>query len=105
MDYLAAANISVPNTWEDMVEFAHILYSTDFNGDGTADYAICWQLTNCTWDGQITTSQILATMTQTTGPRTGFIWDPENMELLGGAAAMTRTMELIQELLPYSAKS
>ncbi|KAG1678413.1 hypothetical protein FOA52_015180 [Chlamydomonas sp. UWO 241] len=105
MDLLAAANISLPNTWEDMVKAAQILNSTDFNGDGTADYALCWQLADCTWDGQIGTSQILATMTQTTGPKTGFLWDPKNMELLGGAAAMTRTMELIQELLPYSATS
>ncbi|KAG1681308.1 hypothetical protein FOA52_007354 [Chlamydomonas sp. UWO 241] len=44
-------------------------------------------------------------MTQTAGPRTGFLWDPETMASLGGAVAMTRTMELIQQLLPYSAIS
>ncbi|KAG1654643.1 hypothetical protein FOA52_009199 [Chlamydomonas sp. UWO 241] len=44
-------------------------------------------------------------MTQAAGPQTGFLWDPETMASLGGTVAMTRTMELIQELLPYSATS
>ncbi|KAG1669631.1 hypothetical protein FOA52_010791 [Chlamydomonas sp. UWO 241] len=104
-DVFTAADLSTPNTWEDLVYAAQTLNSSDFNADGEADYALCWQLSDCNWDGQIAVSQILASMTQTTGPRTGFLWDPATMELLGGAAVMTRTMELIQELLPYSATS
>ncbi|KAG1668808.1 hypothetical protein FOA52_004902 [Chlamydomonas sp. UWO 241] len=50
-DVFTAANLSVPNTWEDMVLAAQILNSTDFNADGTTDFALCWQLTECDWDG------------------------------------------------------
>ncbi|KAG1660713.1 hypothetical protein FOA52_014333 [Chlamydomonas sp. UWO 241] len=103
-DVFAAANLSTPNTWEDMVSAAQILNSTDFDGDGIMDYSMCLQLTQCfLTDGMIDVEAILATMTQTGGPRTGFLWDPETMQSLGGSAAMTRTMELIQALLPYSA--
>ncbi|KAG1659792.1 hypothetical protein FOA52_015893 [Chlamydomonas sp. UWO 241] len=104
-DVFAAANISAPNTWEDVILAAQILNSTDFNADGIIDYSLCWQLADCPWDGTIAVSAILATMTQTAGPQSGFLWDPQTMVSLGGTAAMTRTMELIQELLPYSATS
>ncbi|KAG1660668.1 hypothetical protein FOA52_006829 [Chlamydomonas sp. UWO 241] len=102
-DVLAAANLTAPNTWEDMVLAAQILNSTDCNSDGTGDCALCLQLHDCDADGVVGVSALLATMTQTAGPRTGFLWDPDTMASLGGSAAMTRTMELIQELLPYSA--
>ncbi|KAG1676736.1 hypothetical protein FOA52_005025 [Chlamydomonas sp. UWO 241] len=105
-DVLAAANLSAPNIWEDLVHAAQVLNSTDFNADGTADYALCLQLTDCGMlDGQIAVSSILASMTQTDGPRTGFLWDPDTLEALGSSLAMTRTMELVQELLPYSASN
>jgi hypothetical protein len=81
-----------------------ILNSTDFNGDGTDDYALCWQL-ECAMDGPVAAAMMLATMTQTEGPQAGFLWDPETMASYGGGSAMTRTMELFQELLPYSADS
>ncbi|KAG1668621.1 hypothetical protein FOA52_001490 [Chlamydomonas sp. UWO 241] len=101
-DVFAAANLSAPNTWEDMVLAAQILNSTDFDGDGIDDHSLCLQLVACAADGQILVAALLATMTQTGGPLTGFLWDPETMQELGGSSAMTHTMELIQELLPYS---
>jgi hypothetical protein len=88
-----------------MVLAAQILNSTDFDADGTRDYSLCLQLSECGYDGQIAVSAVLSTMTQTQGPRTGFLWDPETMESFGGSAAMTRTMQLIEELLPYSTTS
>ncbi|KAG1655623.1 hypothetical protein FOA52_008837 [Chlamydomonas sp. UWO 241] len=101
-DVFAAANISAPKTWDDLVLAAQILNSTDFNADGTTDFALCWKLAECPLNGMIAVSAILATMTHANGPHTGFLWDPETMASLAGTAAMTRTMELIQELLPYS---
>jgi hypothetical protein len=74
---------SLEHRREDMVLAAQMLNSTDFNDDGTPDHSLCLQLTECPWDGGIAVSAILATMTQTAGPRTGFLWDPETMEPLG----------------------
>ncbi|KAG1669976.1 hypothetical protein FOA52_016237 [Chlamydomonas sp. UWO 241] len=102
-DAFDAANLTAPNTWEDMVLAAQILNSSDFNVDGTGDYSMCWELKDCDWVGKVAVSAILATMTA--GYQTGFLWDPKTMQDFGGSAAMTRTMELIQELLPYSATS
>ncbi|KAG1676448.1 hypothetical protein FOA52_002268 [Chlamydomonas sp. UWO 241] len=104
-DVLDAANLTTPNTWEDMVTAVKILNGTDFNGDDVSDFSLCWELSDCAWHGTIAVSAVLATMTQTAGPQTGFLWDPDTMAALGGTAAMTRTMELIQQLLPYTATS
>ncbi|KAG1669083.1 hypothetical protein FOA52_004002 [Chlamydomonas sp. UWO 241] len=70
-----------------MVLAAQILNSTDFDGDGIDDYSLCLQLVACPVDGQIAVAALLATMTQTGGPRTGFLWDPETMQ--EGLCALT----------------
>jgi ABC-type glycerol-3-phosphate transport system substrate-binding protein len=40
-DVFAAYNLTVPQTWEQFVDIAEKMNSTDFNGDGKKDFSLC----------------------------------------------------------------
>lgn len=84
-----------------MVTAAQRLNGSDFNGDGVGDFAVCWQLAPCI-DGQTAIGQILASMTQTHGHNTGWLFHPDTLEPFVGTPAMVRTLELVQHLLSFS---
>ncbi|KAG1668893.1 hypothetical protein FOA52_016062 [Chlamydomonas sp. UWO 241] len=100
-DVFLAAGLDPPTTWENMIMAATMLNDSDFNHDGIKDYALCLQLDECI-GGEVAVSMILASMTQTAGPQTGFLFDPQTMESFVGSAAMEATLELLQQMLRYS---
>ncbi|KAG1676528.1 hypothetical protein FOA52_000071 [Chlamydomonas sp. UWO 241] len=102
-DVLAKAGLDPPVTWDDLLVAAERLNGTDFNGDGEGDYALCFQLNVECSSAQFMPAAVLATMTQTAGPRTGFLFDPQTMQSFVGSAAMEATLEVIQGLVRYSA--
>ncbi|KAG1660559.1 hypothetical protein FOA52_002003 [Chlamydomonas sp. UWO 241] len=101
-DVFAAAGLAPPVHWDDFLLAAKTLNGSDFNDDGVADHALCIQIDNCI-DGQAFALIILASMTQAAGPQTGFLFDPQTMKSFVGSAAMEATLQLLQELVMYSA--
>ncbi|KAG1669680.1 hypothetical protein FOA52_002064 [Chlamydomonas sp. UWO 241] len=101
-DVFAMAGLGVPNTWDDVVLAAKLLNGSDFNRDGTTDHALCFQFDGCV-DATVLTSLVLASMTQSKGAKTGYLFDPQTMQSFVGSAAMEATMGLLQEIMRFSA--
>mmetsp|Transcript_28764 Transcript_28764/g.85064 ORF Transcript_28764/g.85064 Transcript_28764/m.85064 type:complete len:1264 (-) Transcript_28764:2219-6010(-) len=102
-DIFQAAGLDAPNTWEDFLIAARQLNGTDFNGDGVGDYAVCWQLLDCL-DGYHATGQVMASMTQSQGLETGWLFDPSNLKNFVGSPAMAKTLEILREVEQHAWK-
>eukprot|EP00955_Chlamydomonas_euryale_P066986 359707-Chlamydomonas_euryale.AAC.5 len=95
-----------PYLWparEDFLIAARQLNGTDFNGDGVGDYAVCWQLLDCL-DGYHATGQVMASMTQSQGLETGWLFDPSNLKNFVGSPAMAKTLEILREVEQHAWK-
>lgn len=84
MDLLEKHDLAIPNTWEEVVEYAKFFNGTDLNDDGEEDYGFChfprvgaghwdwwWsELVYSTW----------ATTDQTKGLQEGFFFDENTLD-------------------------
>ena len=84
LDLLQQHNLSLPNTWEEVVEYAKYFNNTDLNNDGIPDYGFChfprvgagyWDW----WASEVLYS-IWATYDQTLGMQEGFFFHEDTME-------------------------
>eukprot|EP00955_Chlamydomonas_euryale_P109160 365910-Chlamydomonas_euryale.AAC.15 len=112
---------------EDLLEAARILNGSDFDGDGEGDYTlhvetglenhqydgIAWSLSfdGSHWsvpflsgpaDVPTCAMQVLATLTQVGGGKTGWLFDPDNMQLLGSRDVVEHTLSLLQQFSPLA---
>ena len=85
VDLLEQYNLSLPNTWEEVVELAKFFHNQDLNDDGIPDYGFChfprigfagdWD-----WWFSEAVYSTWATYSQTKGTAHGFFFDSETME-------------------------
>ncbi|KAJ9518756.1 hypothetical protein QJQ45_026030 [Haematococcus lacustris] len=99
-DVLADRGLVVPNTWDDVLEVARLINGTDMSGDGIGDAAICMSA-----DGLGLFKlfiNIFASIAQLGGSENGYLVDPATLGSLADSPAMTRTIEILRALAPYT---
>lgn len=63
-DVFEAHNLSVPNTWDELLTVVSVLNGSDFSGDALGDFAACFQLGHSCPNSGTLLEQILAPLTQ-----------------------------------------
>jgi hypothetical protein len=100
-DIFAAANISKPETMDDVLSAASRLNGSDFNGDGKADFAVCFNPVVTCVGNYYTFLGILGPMLQTS-PSAGVFFQPESMQPLVQNAAMVEALRVYKILASYN---
>jgi len=101
-DVFAAHNISVPNTWPEFLDIARAFNGSDFNADNMSDYSLCWQTVDCL-EKFVVLPQILTSMTQTQGTKSGWLLDPVTLDSVVRGEAMQAALSLYRELMGFVA--
>jgi hypothetical protein len=101
-DVFATAKIPPPETIDDVLGAARALNGTDFNGDGVADFSVCFNPDPGCVASYFTFLAILGPMLQTT-PSKGVFFDPKTMEPLVQNAAMHRALQVFADLSRFNA--
>ncbi|KAG7341728.1 extracellular solute-binding protein [Nitzschia inconspicua] len=84
LDLLEKYDLPMPNTWEELIEFAKSFDGKDINDDGEPDYSIChfprpgaghwdWWFSELVYSTWATTDQLK-------GTEQGFLFDPNTLE-------------------------
>ncbi|KAJ9518595.1 hypothetical protein QJQ45_018524, partial [Haematococcus lacustris] len=99
-DVLADRGLVVPNTWDDVLEVARLINGTDMSGDGIGDAAICLSADGLGLFKLLI--NIFASIAQLGGSENGYLVDPATLGSLANSPAMTRTIEILRALAPYT---
>jgi hypothetical protein len=100
-DLFSAAGIPKPETTEELLAAARKLNGSDFDGDGSPDYSVCFsRVTGCI-NGMYTFLSVLAPLLQTT-PTSGVFLDPLSMKPLVQNAAMDEALKIFANLSSYN---
>ncbi|KAG2454151.1 hypothetical protein HYH02_001187 [Chlamydomonas schloesseri] len=95
-------NISVPHTWQDVVEVAEKYHGQDLNGDGQREIGICMDVSQSCGIYMNTLLVMLASMIQARGPTDGVILDPDTLELLAAGEPLREALRLFARLQAVS---
>ncbi|GFR48855.1 hypothetical protein Agub_g10809 [Astrephomene gubernaculifera] len=109
-DVFDSYKLSVPRTWEEVVDVATKLQSLklDLNDDGLADYGFCFDRRTDCHQGYFDLMSILAPYLQYNGSSQGVVFDPNTIRLtdknpaLVDNPAMTRALQLYSQLIALS---
>ena len=93
-DLLEHFNLSIPETWEELVEVARITNGTDSDDDGIPDYGFCQP--GCM--GYYPLSAVLMSLTQYRGTTSGGWIDPDTLHLLFNSTAMYQAAYYVQQV-------
>ncbi|KAG2441834.1 hypothetical protein HXX76_003442 [Chlamydomonas incerta] len=95
-------NISIPHTWEDVIEVAEKYNGQDLNQDGRGMIGICMDVSQSCGNYGNAVLNILATMIQTRGPTDGVVLDPDTLELLAAGEPLQEALRLFSRLQAVS---
>jgi hypothetical protein len=100
-DVFAAAKLPPPETMDDILHAAHTLNGSDLNGDGAAEYSVCFNPDPACVTSYFTFLGILGPMLQT-APSQGVFFQPDTMEPLVQNAAMDEALRIYANLSSYN---
>ncbi len=99
-DVLETAGLQPPKTWEDYIDIASKIHSTDMNGDGTPDYGSCiFKMRNA--QSYFAIQTIAASIVQTQGTAQGFHFDNATMKPIINNDGWKKAFELFKETGKY----
>ncbi|GLI64166.1 hypothetical protein VaNZ11_007352 [Volvox africanus] len=101
-DFFKAQNISVPATWEEVVDIAEKYNGTDLDGTGTGAWGFCMSRQPKCYNGY-TFQTIQVPFLQAQGTSQGFHFNPDTMEPLINSSGTRRAAELYRRLSPFIA--
>lgn len=99
-DVMSALNLTVPDTWNELLEVVRAANGTNVAGNGRPFYGMCInKLPLCT--GSFNLLSILAPYLQYQGTRQGVFMDPQTGQLLLDNPAVEAALKILRALTPY----
>ncbi|KAG2492543.1 hypothetical protein HYH03_009208 [Edaphochlamys debaryana] len=104
-DILDAANLPVPNTWDEVLATAAALHGSDLDGDDQPEYGFCFPHAPACPYTAFALAAVWSPHTVTQGRASGLSFDSSTMTPLTNNSAMAEALSVIRQLKAFGAPS